>query len=156
MTKCSKCGKIIFFDSKFCKNCGNQINNENNDILNHETIDGLNSYTPNYNKTFDFLSLAFGLASVILGFLGSILFGVPVSITSLLLGIAGIVLSINVRTTSHETKGKIAFYISIIGVVLSIIMMIGCFAYGSCTCSSCNILGQYGIIGRSCVWGCYF
>lgn len=92
------------------------------------------------------IALVCGIVSIVLGFLGAILFGVPSSLIAVILGVVAVVIGIKIKNESNQQKGNGAFITGIIGLIFGVVFTIGCAIAGSCSGS----YGCYGCVGGTC------
>ena len=103
---CNKCGNLLSEGVRFCSNCGNnvEINNNQNSI---------NNVNNNKNDKTGLYTLICGICSIIFA-----------GVIGLILGIASLIL--RKKETTKSTEGKIGKILAIIGIVLSIVSL--CFS----------------------------
>lgn len=104
-------------------------------------------YGPN-NQRKNTAGLALGIVSIVVSSLGGMMFGVFMALVGTVLGIAGIVLSINVKKMTNNQVGQGGFVCSIVGISLGIFFMIGC----SCLANTSYMYSGYfnGCVGAAC------
>lgn len=99
--------------------------------------------------------IALGIASIVLGVLGGILFGIFGAGLGLIVGIVAIVLGINEKKNAGEgaANSNAGFICGIIGAALSVVFFAGCGICGLTENASYGTKGYtcYGCIGGSCM-----
>ena len=86
------------------------------------------------------ISLVFGILSIFMGVVGNFFFGIIVTIPGLILGILGLILSINYKKKTQDKSGG-GFVTSIIGIIFCCIFTFLCIAVPS---------GYLGVVGADC------
>ncbi|MBR4725076.1 MAG: hypothetical protein IK071_04760 [Lachnospiraceae bacterium] len=92
-------------------------------------------------------SLILGICSIVIGFLGGILWGFIGALIGIACGVVAIVLGINVKNQTNGQKGTPAVITGIIGCAVAGIFFIGCLACGSKCAGS---YGKWGYVGGTC------
>ena len=146
VNNCPKCGAIIPAENKFCPKCGSLVGATQVTPVSPVVYTGIVEPT---NES-DSLVTVLGILSVIIGLLGTILFGIFGAIIGLALGIVALVMSIDIKKRTNNAKGGAGFTLGIIGVCISALLSISCVFCGSCTCG----YGCYGCVGGACKTGC--
>lgn len=163
---CSSCGKQIPDDTKFCPFCGAPVDGANastpvepTPVVNATPVNNTAAQSTPQTPLNEIpvakaknggLVLLISILSLVFAVLGTILWGYPLGIIALALGIVGAVLSVNIRKETNNTQGIGALVCSILGIVFAVLFSISCFVCGSCSCGT----GAYGCIGSACVAKC--
>lgn len=87
------------------------------------------------------LALGFSIVALVLAILGSILFGIYLSIPSLVLAFVSIVMSVDVKKRSNGILGQSALVIAIIAIVFAVLFTVGYLVFDT------TGYGKYGWIG---------
>lgn len=134
---CNNCGSQVEEGTAFCPNCGAATNPA---PAANTTVSG----TSNGMAT---AALVCGIFSLVIGVIGSIMFGVWGAVVALVLGIVAVVLGVNAKkTTNNDSKASAGFICGLIGLIVSVFFAIGCAVCGSCTAG----YYCYGCVGGSC------
>lgn len=139
---CVKCGNEIPDDSSFCPFCGAPLSSANGAVNNGPVPGNDAAYIEKIGK----VSLLLSICSLVLGILGSILFGTTCAILGIACAVVGLVFSIKVRKFTGEAKGTAAFVMSIVGMVFGFLFFCCCTFCGACTCG----FGCHGCVGSAC------
>ena len=108
----------------------------------------------NNNTNASPIGMIFGILSLVLSIVGGITFGVIGAGVALVLGVLGIIMSINVKKATNGAKGTGGLVMSILGIVFAAIFAIGCVVCaasvseatgGATSAGSC-----YGCVGVRC------
>ncbi len=161
---CTNCGQKVPDNSEFCTNCGAKVAPQQQQQFQQAPQQNFGQqpqqgfYNQNQNsqnnqnnidpqaKSKNSLALALSIASLCLGIIGSLLFGIFLSLPSLAAGIFGVITAIDVKKRTNNALGQGAFVIGIIAIVFSAIFTIGC-----STCSSgYGGYACYGCVGGTC------
>lgn len=114
--RCNKCGYENINGSRFCTQCGNDLQiqlNQINNNMNQQYFNQNNFNNMNYNNKSKLgtISLIIGIISIVLSFVFT-LFILPVSITGLILG---------VLAHNKNKKEKTGMILNIIAIVIAIV-----------------------------------
>lgn len=172
---CPKCGTNVEDGKAFCPACGNPMAQQQAQPTYNQQV----TYTqqpqqaqPQYQaqyqaprqnggkstSMFTTFSLVCGIISIVLAFPFAILWGICVSIPSLLLGAGGLVMAIISNNNGGKANG--GFITSIIGLALAFCFTIGCFASSCSACYSNRYdaaAARYlkcGVAGGACTAAC--
>lgn len=156
---CNNCGTQIEDGAAFCPNCGSSTapapaaepvvetpvyQAPVNEMPYQQTVAPTAAPAENNLAT---IALICGIVSLVIGLLGSIMFGVIAAFIALALGIVAVVLGINAKkATNNDSKASAGFICGLIGLIVAIIFAIGCAVCGACTAG----YYCYGCVGGSC------
>lgn len=148
---CNNCGSQIEEGTAFCPNCGAATNPApaadpvvETPVYQAPVANTTVSGTSNGMAT---AALVCGIFSLVIGVIGSIMFGVWSAAVALVLGIVAVVLGTNAKkTTNNDSKASAGFICGLIGLIVSVFFAIGCAVCGACTA------GYYchGCVGGAC------
>ena len=166
---CSKCGQRLMEHSRFCTSCGAPIStteesehSQSNQQIPHQSqMNGSQAMNHMYEQqpqsyhsyhgqihnipqnvsSKNSLALAFSIVAIVLSVLGSILFGIYLSIPSMILSIVSVVMAVDVRKKSNGVLGQAALAIGIIAIVFASLFTIGYLIFDT------TGYGKYGWIG---------
>lgn len=168
---CNKCGNTVEDNAAFCPSCGapqepvNNVPQQNNDVFNqpqqnynnqqnqgfnfddakNSFNNAINNFSPKNADSKNLISICLGIAGLVFGIFGSLMFGLFFTVPALAMSIVSVVMAISVQKSTNNTKGTAALVIGIIAIVFGVIFFIGCAA-----CSGYGGYGCYGCIGGSC------
>ncbi len=166
---CSKCGQRLMEQSRFCTSCGAPISTtedgahsqpkqqiphqsqmNSSQAMNQmyeQQPQSYNSYhgqihnIPQNISSKNALALAFSIVAIVLAVLGSILFGIYLSIPGMILAIVSTVMAVDVRKRSNGVLGQAALAIGIIAIVFASLFTIGFLIFDT------TGYGKFGWIG---------
>ncbi len=160
---CANCGQKLADNSDFCANCGTKVTIQQQQPQQQQYQQapqqnfgqqpqqgyGQGNFNQNNNsnmnpqvKSKNSLAMALSIVGLVLGIIGSMMFGIFLSLPSLAAGIIGVIMGIDVKKKSNNTIGQGAFVIGILAIVFSSIFTIGC--------SAMEGYGCYGCVGGAC------
>lgn len=148
---CNNCGSQVEEGTAFCPNCGAATNPApaadpvaKTPVYKTPVANTAVSGTSNGMAT---AALVCGIFSLVIGVIGSIMFGVWGAAVALVLGIVAVVLGVNAKkSTNNDSKASAGFICGLIGLIVSVFFAIGCAVCGSCTAG----YYCYGCVGGSC------
>lgn len=148
-TFCSKCGQPVEDGIAFCANCGTpvqaaapqqpQFQQPQFQQPQFQQAPQMGGQAPKHPKTT--LATLMGVAGLVLGTLGAILFGVIAAAIGLALGVVGAIFAVTIKKETNNTQGGGVMVLAILAIVFGAVFAIGCLACG---------YGVYGWATISC------